>query len=259
MIRKSLVWSMSVLFFSANPVCAQLFEIPESNFEYPEGKFIEGLKRVPPFMPPHAQQSGHCRFKIKLDKNANIDAVDIYFCTDFLFEPATLESIEKWEFRPELAGTTVDNVMRFKLSDETGRLIPEPEVTSFDTDNVPNSGNDARLKRLLPPLNLGWERLGAEVGHCCATYSISQIGIPFNVDIDSCSQPGLELTSKDVIRNWYYEPATLDGKDVSVEGHQGVIKFSKIEDRYNVLRDINGLTPIAAISEGALDYCRKLS
>lgn len=259
MLMKTFSWSISALFLIVSPVQAQLFEIPENDFKFPEGEFIDGMKRVPPFMPPHAMQSGHCKFTMKLDQNANVEFVDIYFCTDHIFEPATIASIEKWDFKTELAGQTLDQVMTYKLSDENGKLLPEAETASFHRDEIPKNGKDADLIRLLPQRNSGWERLGEEIGHCCATFSVSQIGVPFNVDIDSCSEPGLELTAVDVMRNWYYAPATLNDEDVSVEGHQGVIKFSKINKRYNVLRDVNGLTPIAGISEAALDYCRKLS
>jgi hypothetical protein len=238
---------------------AQLFDYEVVPYEYPDGEFIDGVKRVPPQMPPEAQQSGRCKFTIKLDERAFPKEVDIYYCTDFLFEEATIRSIEKWRFKPELANGTVKQVMTFRLTDESGKLIPEAQDAAFHKDYITDDAKDARLTHLLPPAGLGWEKLGEEIGHCCITHSVSQLGNTINVKIDSCSRKGLELTAEDVVRNWRYKSAQMRGKPVTVEGHQAVIKFLKITRRGHFLRDVNGLTPIAGVSEGELNYCRRVS
>jgi len=111
------------------------FEMPEIDQE----DFIitvsdgdpQPLVRIAPIMPPRAEKSGHCRVRFNVSaEGAPYDVVATY-CTQSLFERATIKSVQRWKFKPKVvngrnvAMVGLENKVTYQLSDERGRLIPE--------------------------------------------------------------------------------------------------------------------------------------
>ena len=53
------------------------------------------------------------------------------FCTQRLFERATIKSVQRWKYNPKIvdgravARNGVENKVTYRLTDERGRIIPE--------------------------------------------------------------------------------------------------------------------------------------
>ena len=92
---------------------------------------VQPLVRISPIMPPRAEKSGHCRVRFNVSAEGTPFDVQTTFCTQSLFERATIKSVQRWKFNPKIvngrpvAMTGVENKVTYKLTDERGQLIPE--------------------------------------------------------------------------------------------------------------------------------------
>ena len=87
------------------------------------------LVRIPPIMPPRAEKSGHCRVKFDVSPEGAPFNVNTTFCTQSLFERATIKSVQRWKYNPKIvdgravARNGVENKVTYRLTDERGRII----------------------------------------------------------------------------------------------------------------------------------------
>ena len=92
---------------------------------------VEPLVRIAPIMPPNAQRSGHCNVRFNVSAEGAPYDVTTSYCTQSLFERATIKSVTKWKYRPKVvngrtvAMTGVENKVTYRLTDERGNIIPE--------------------------------------------------------------------------------------------------------------------------------------
>ncbi len=89
------------------------------------------LVRIPPIMPPRAEKSGHCNVRFNVSAEGAPYDVQTTYCTQSLFERATIKSVQRWKFKPKIANGRpvammgLKNKVTYRLTDERGRLIPE--------------------------------------------------------------------------------------------------------------------------------------
>ena len=236
---------------------AQFGEYPERPvYDMPKNFSEEGYKRVPPVMPPLAVQSGHCKFAVKVGQDGNSETVDIKSCTDSIFKQETLNSANLWQYSKNLAGEIIEQNMTFRLTDESGEIIPEAEPAKIFADDLPKEAKAAALVHAMYPAKYPWYRLGVKQGYCCVDFSVSQIGTPFNVDVRGCTDPKFKVTAEEAIRWRKYTPAKLNGKDVSVAGHQTSLDFYKLTTAHDIPRDIFGNIPVSNMEDTKLGVCR---
>ena len=111
--------------FEAPKIDKQNFKIAVSDRD------AQPLVRIPPIMPPRAEKSGHCRVRFDVSPEGAPFNVVTTFCTQKLFERATIKSVQKWKYNPKIvdgrsvARKGVENKVTYRLSDERGRIIPE--------------------------------------------------------------------------------------------------------------------------------------
>lgn len=92
---------------------------------------VQPLVRIAPIMPPRADKSGHCNVRFNVSAQGVPYDVQATYCTQSLFERATVKSVSKWKYRPKIvngravAMTGVENIVRYRLTDERGNIIPE--------------------------------------------------------------------------------------------------------------------------------------
>lgn len=89
------------------------------------------LVRIPPIMPPRAEKSGHCKVKFDVSPEGQPFNVTAPYCTQSLFERASVKSVQKWKYNPKIvdgrsvARVGVESKISFRLTDERGKIIPE--------------------------------------------------------------------------------------------------------------------------------------
>ena len=82
-------------------------------------------------MPPRAEKSGHCKVRFDVSPEGAPFNVQATYCTQSLFERASIKSVQKWKYNPKIvdgravARSGVESKITFKLTDERGRMIPE--------------------------------------------------------------------------------------------------------------------------------------
>jgi len=87
--------------------------------------------RIAPIMPPRAEKSGHCRVRFNVSAEGAPYDVQTTYCTQSLFERATIKSVQRWKFNPKMVGGRavvmqgVENKVSYRLSDDRGNIIPE--------------------------------------------------------------------------------------------------------------------------------------
>ena len=92
---------------------------------------VQPLVRISPIMPPRADRSGHCKVRFNVSAEGAPYDVTTTYCTQSLFERATVKSVQRWKFNPKIvngrpvAMTGVENKVTYRLTDERGNLIPE--------------------------------------------------------------------------------------------------------------------------------------
>ena len=89
------------------------------------------LVRIPPIMPTRAEKSGHCLVRFDVSPEGAPFNVVTTFCTQSLFERATIKSVQKWKFNPKIqegravSRSGVETKVSYRLADERGKIIPE--------------------------------------------------------------------------------------------------------------------------------------
>ena len=111
--------------FEAPKIDRQNFKIQVSDRD------AQPLVRIPPIMPPRAEKSGHCKVRFDVSPEGAPFNVQATYCTQSLFERASIKSVQKWKYNPKIvdgravARSGVESKITFKLTDERGRMIPE--------------------------------------------------------------------------------------------------------------------------------------
>lgn len=111
------------------------FEAPEidrSQFQITvSDRDAQPLVRIPPIMPPRAEKSGHCRVKFSVSPDGAPFDVETTYCTQSLFSRPTIKSVQKWKYNPKIQDgrpvgrVGVESIIRFRLTDERGNILPE--------------------------------------------------------------------------------------------------------------------------------------
>lgn len=89
------------------------------------------LLRVPPRMPSNARRSGHVNVMFDVSDEGKPINIKVISSTEVLFEKPTLISVAKWRYQPaadapeDQSRKDVANKITFRLTDPSGRLIPE--------------------------------------------------------------------------------------------------------------------------------------
>ena len=89
--------------------------------------------RVPPKMPPTAERSGYCCMTLHSREDGSVEAMDIGYCTESVFDPATEAAVSQWRFAPESrdryskGGEVMQQIMTYQLADMFDRCIPDPD------------------------------------------------------------------------------------------------------------------------------------
>ena len=112
-----------------------IFEPPDIDAKIVNIRMIDRdeqpILRIPPIMPSRAERSGHCQLRFDVSPNGAPYNVTALYCTQSLFERASIKSVQKWKYNPKLVGgqavarSGVESKVSFRLNDERGRLIPE--------------------------------------------------------------------------------------------------------------------------------------
>ena len=111
--------------FEAPKIDRQSFKIQVSDRD------AQPLVRIPPIMPPRAEKSGHCRMRFDVSPEGAPFNVNATYCTQKLFERASVKSVQKWKYNPKVvdgrtvARSGVETKITFRLADERGNIIPE--------------------------------------------------------------------------------------------------------------------------------------
>lgn len=111
--------------FEAPKIDRQNFKIQVSDRD------AQPLVRIPPIMPPRAEKSGHCRVRFDVSPEGAPFNVTATYCTQKLFERATIKSVQKWKYNPKVVDgrsvsrSGVESKISFRLTDERGKTIPE--------------------------------------------------------------------------------------------------------------------------------------
>jgi len=241
---------------------AGIFAVITPSVTAAEDRDAMPVKRVPPQMPDAAMHSGYCNLSFDLTVGGDPENIKIIMCTDDLFEQSSIEAVGKWKYAPKIQGgkpvtrAAIETRMTFRLANENGDLIPETEAV--ETRNLPYDGEQKQAKIIyqLPPYN-GRPKTGEASEFCCMIFSVSQIGTPFNVIAENCSNENFPLGANSLIRAWQYEPVKKNGIPVSSDDYARVIFF--VKRKWTMLRDVNGYTPIPGTPEDYTRMCRIMS
>lgn len=85
------------------------------------------------YMPPTAKASGHCKMVFDVTEKGRPINIKAESCTNEIFERPSKSAISWWRYFPQVSQGTkvtregVQTKMTFRLRDEDGNLIPEPE------------------------------------------------------------------------------------------------------------------------------------
>lgn len=89
------------------------------------------ILRFAPSMPQRADRSGHCNVRFNVSAKGVPYDIETTYCTQSLFQRATMKSVAKWKYRPRIQNgqavsmTGVTNRVVYRLMDEQGNIIPE--------------------------------------------------------------------------------------------------------------------------------------
>jgi len=111
------------------------FEAPKidrTNFKIAvSDRDAQPLVRIPPIMPSRAEKSGNCKVRFDVSPEGQPFNVTTTYCSSSVFKRASEKSVQKWKYNPKIVDgravsrTGVESTIRFKLTDERGRVIPE--------------------------------------------------------------------------------------------------------------------------------------
>ena len=91
--------------------------------------------RVPPVFPARFMQgdvSGYCRVRFDLNPEGKPFNIDITICTDSQLRTATIKSVRKWKYTPQVEDgrpvtrSGLETTIRFDLTDEREKVLPLP-------------------------------------------------------------------------------------------------------------------------------------
>jgi protein TonB len=111
--------------FETPKIDRQTFKIAVSDRD------AQPLVRIPPIMPTRAEKSGHCKVRFDVSPQGAPFNVTATYCTQSLFERASVKSVEKWKYNPKVldgrnvARSGVESRITFRLTDDRGNIIPE--------------------------------------------------------------------------------------------------------------------------------------
>lgn len=89
------------------------------------------LLRPAPQMPARADRSGHCIMAFDVTSEGAPFNIRAARCSDKIFARASVKAVAKWRYRPKVVNgqavtrSGMRNKIRFQLTDEAGRIIPE--------------------------------------------------------------------------------------------------------------------------------------
>lgn len=84
------------------------------------------LVRIPPRVPPRANKSGHCQLRFDVLPDGSLINSRADYCTDSLFEAASLSSVENWKYETSEAGVQDFHTnIRFVVLNRCGVQLPE--------------------------------------------------------------------------------------------------------------------------------------
>lgn len=98
-------------------------------------KDVTPIFRTPPVFPARfirGDFSGYCRVRFDINPEGKPFNVEIRICTDNRLEKATIKSVQKWKYAPQVEdGRPVsrfglETKIRFEIRDERGELLPLP-------------------------------------------------------------------------------------------------------------------------------------
>ena len=98
-------------------------------------KDVTPIFRTPPVFPARFMRgdfSGYCRVRFDINPEGKPFNVEIRICTDNRLEKATIKSVQKWKYAPQVEdGRPVsrfglETKIRFEIEDERGELLPLP-------------------------------------------------------------------------------------------------------------------------------------
>lgn len=93
----------------------------------------EPCVRIPPMMPSEAERSGYCRMVLNISQSGDPIDARAEECTEQVFCEPSLQSVQRWIYYPSLkygepeVRLGVKSKISFRLTDETGRVIPALE------------------------------------------------------------------------------------------------------------------------------------
>jgi protein TonB len=89
-------------------------------------------------MPRHAIRSGHCHLVFDISAVGKPQNIRLKTCTDVVFADGAKAVVAIWEYLPAMEGgravirKNVETKLSFRLADERGNLIPEPDSFADD-------------------------------------------------------------------------------------------------------------------------------
>lgn len=99
-------------------------------YDKPRNEALKPIKRVPPKMPRDAYVSGYSIVEFDLDDAGKIINPEILISwPKDIYEEASLESLEEWEYTPRVEGETqadredLITTIRYRLSDSSGNIL----------------------------------------------------------------------------------------------------------------------------------------
>lgn len=99
-------------------------------YDKPRNEALKPIKRVPPKMPRDAYVSGYSIVEFDLDDEGKIINPEILISwPKDIYEEASLESLEEWEYTPRVEGETqadredLITTIRYRLSDSSGNIL----------------------------------------------------------------------------------------------------------------------------------------
>ena len=111
--------------FEAPKIDKQNFKIAVSDRD------AQPLVRIPGQMPPRAEKSGHCKMRFDVSPEGAPFNIVATYCTQSLFERDAKKTTSKFKYNPKILNgrtvsmTGVETTIRYVLTDERGRKIPE--------------------------------------------------------------------------------------------------------------------------------------
>jgi len=105
---------------------------------------------------------------------------------------------------------------------------PEIDTTVFE---IVVSDRDAQPLVRIPPNFPPRFMQGHHSGYCKVRFDVSPDGLPFNVQITSCTSRQLENASTKSVQRWKYSPKIINGRAVARNNVETTIRFALNDER----------------------------